>query len=127
MFDSPTVSSPLLAVYGPWLIGGIAGLVTFFVTAAIIGIVLRRRDRIRLERSRRPLPGTIQPIQPMPLEPMRSQVASKRAPHIGWLLILLAAVLVGAVLVVLWTPQAKGDGIQGWQSVLGPCAMTCAR
>ena len=115
MFDSPTISSPLLAVYGPWLIGGIAGLVTFFVTAAIMGVVLRRRDRIRL------------PIQPMPLEPMRSQVASKRAPHIGWLLILLAAVLVGAVLVVLWTPQAKGDGIQGWQSVLGPCAMTCAR
>jgi H+/Cl- antiporter ClcA len=109
MFDSPTVSSPLLAVYGPWLIGGIAGLVTFFVTAAIMGIVLRRRDRIRLERSRGPLPGTIQPIQTMPLEPMRSP-PFRQAPHIGWL-ILLAVALIGAVMVVLWTPQAKGDGI----------------
>jgi hypothetical protein len=34
MFDSPAV--PWLAVYGPWLIGGIAGLVAFFVTATII-------------------------------------------------------------------------------------------
>jgi hypothetical protein len=30
MFDS-------LAVYGPWLIGGVAGLVAFFITASIWG------------------------------------------------------------------------------------------
>jgi hypothetical protein len=105
--DSPVVYSPWLS-YGPVLIGGIAGLVAFFVTAAIMGAVIRRRDRISLERPRRPLPGN---IQPMPLEPMRSRAPSRQAPHIGWLLILLAVALIGAVVVVLWTPQAKGDGI----------------
>jgi H+/Cl- antiporter ClcA len=104
MFDS-------FEVYGTWLIGGIAGLVAFFVTAAIMGVLIRRRDRISLERPRRPSPGASQPIQTMPLEPMRSSAPSRQAPHIGWLLILLAVALIGAVMVVLWTPQAKGDGI----------------
>jgi hypothetical protein len=98
MFDS-------FEVYGTWLIGGIAGLVAFFVTAAIMGIVVRRRDRIRMERrplsERRPLPGTIQPIQPMPLEPMRSQAPARRIPHVGWLLGFLALALAGAVMVAL--------------------------
>ena len=93
MFDSS-------AVYGTWLIGGIAGLVAFFVTAAIMGIVVRRRDRIRMERPRRPLHGTIQPIQPMPLEPMRSP-AVRQALHVGWLLGFLALALAGAVIVAL--------------------------
>ena len=101
LFDAPAV--PWLAVYGPWLIGGIAGLVAFFVIAAIMGVVLRRRDRIRLERPRRPLPGTIEPIQPMPLEPMRSSASasSRTTPHVGWLLGFLAVALVGAAIVVL--------------------------
>ena len=98
MFDS-------FGVYGTWLIGGIAGLVAFFVTAAIMGIVVRRRDRIRMERrpllERRPLPGTIQPTQPMPLEPMRSQAPARRIPHVGWLLGFLALALAGAVMVAL--------------------------
>jgi hypothetical protein len=95
MFDS-------FAVYGTWLIGGIAGLVAFFVTAAIVGIVVRRRDRIRMEQPRRPLHGTIQPTQPMPLEPMRSPApAVRQALHVGWLLGFLALALAGAVMVAL--------------------------
>ena len=100
--------SDSFAVYGPWLIGGIAGLVAFFVAAAIMRVVVRRRDRIKLERRRRS-PETIRPIQPIPPEPVQSRVPSKQAPHVGWLLILLAAALIGAVVIVL-APQAKGDG-----------------
>jgi hypothetical protein len=89
-------------VYGALLVGGIAGLVAFFVTAAIMGIVLRRRDRIRMERPRRPLHGTIEPTRPMPLEPMRSPApAARQALHIGWLLGFLALALTGAVVAVL--------------------------
>jgi hypothetical protein len=96
MFDSLAVYGPGLTVYGPWLIGVIAGLVAFFVTAAIMGVVLRRRDHIRRGGPRRPLPGTIQPIQPVPLQPMRSREPSRQTPHIRWLLVFLAVALVGA-------------------------------
>ena len=72
-----------IEVYGALLIGGIAGLVAFFVTAAIMGIVVRRRDRIRMGRPR-PLPGTM-----------------RQAPHFGWLLGFLALALAGAVMVAL--------------------------
>jgi hypothetical protein len=108
MFDSLAAYGPWLTVYGPWLIGGIAGLVAFFVTAAIVGVAVRLRDRARLEGPRRPLPGTAQPIQPTPLEPMRSPAPSRQAPHIGWLLVFLAVALIGAVVVVLSSPKAKG-------------------
>jgi hypothetical protein len=33
---SDSAAGSWLAVYGPWLIGGIAGLVAFFITAAIM-------------------------------------------------------------------------------------------
>jgi hypothetical protein len=56
MFDSLAAYGPWLTVYGPWLIGGIAGVVAFFVTAAIVGVVVRQRDRARLEGPRRPDP-----------------------------------------------------------------------
>src|SRR5262245_26910440 len=105
MFDSPW-----LALYGPWLIGGTAGLVAFLITAAVVRVVVRRRDRIRLDR-RGSLPATNRPIGPMPLEPTRPPAPFKQAPHIGWLLVLLATALIGAVVVVLGTPQAKRDGI----------------
>jgi hypothetical protein len=95
MFDSSAV--PWLTVYGLWLIGGIAGLVAFLVTAAIVGVIVRRRDRITLKRPRRPLPGAIPPYQP-------SLGPSRQAPHLGWLLVFLAVALIGAVMVVLWTP-----------------------
>src|SRR5262245_1508094 len=72
-------------------------------------VVIRRRDRIRLERPRRPLPGNIQPIQPVPLQPMRPRGPSRQTPHIRWLLVFLAVALIGAVVVVLSTPKAKGD------------------
>ena len=78
-----TVMFNSFGVYGVWLIGGIAGLVAFFVTAAIMGIVVRRRDRIRMGRPR-PLPGTM-----------------RQAPHFGWLLGFLALALAGAVMVAL--------------------------
>ena len=92
-----------IEVYGALLIGGIAGLVAFFVTAAIMGIVVRRRDRIRMERPRRPLYGTIEPTRPMPLEPMRSPApAVRQAPHVGRLLGFLALALIGAAIVALF-------------------------
>ena len=81
MFDS------FGGMWGIWLIGGIAGFVAFFVTAAIMGIVLRRRDRIRMKH--RPLPGTT----PAP--------AARQALHVGWLLGFLALALAGAVMVAL--------------------------
>jgi hypothetical protein len=136
MFDSLAVYGPGLTVYGPWLIGVIAGLVAFFVTAAIMGVVLRRRDHIRRGGPRRPLPGTIQPIQPVPLQPMRSREPSRQTPHIRWLLVFLAVALVGAVVVVLSTPKAKGDvekhGRKGnmmvWREMLnGDCPKRDAR
>ena len=80
MFDSFGAS-------GVWLIGGIAGLVAFLVTAAIMGIVVRWRDRIRMKH--RPLPGTT----PAP--------AARQALHVGWLLGFLALALAGAVMVAL--------------------------
>jgi hypothetical protein len=101
MSDSAAIYGSWLAVYGPWLIGGIAGLVAFFITAAIMRVALRRRDRIRLERPRRPLPGTIQPMPPEPLEPMRSPAPRRKPPHVGWLLGFLAVALMGAAVVVL--------------------------
>jgi hypothetical protein len=94
MFDS-------FAVYGTWLIGGIAGLVAFLVTAAIMGIVERRRDRIRMERPRRPAPGTSRPMPLEPMEPMPSPASRREPPHVGWLLGFLAVALVGVAVVVL--------------------------
>jgi hypothetical protein len=85
------------AASGVWLIGGIAGLVAFFVNVAIMRIVVRRRDRIRMDRPRRPLHGTVQPIQPPPLEPIRSPAPL----HVGWVLGFLALALAGAVMVAL--------------------------
>ena len=91
------------AVYAPWLISGIAGFVAFFISAAIVGVVARLRDRARLEGPRRPLPRTIQHTQPMPLEPMWSP---RRKPlHFGWLLGFLAVALVGAAMVLIRLPH----------------------